>query len=74
MNPELEGTPEIQILRLEDTVSDLDLGKEILRHSGHEKLKSWQGSKYMLLIPGYLGKQISEFKISLRQSKTQIQA
>jgi hypothetical protein len=33
-NPELEGSPVIQILRLGD-VSDLDLGMGILRHSGY---------------------------------------
>jgi hypothetical protein len=43
-NPELESTPVIQSLRLEDTVSDPDLGMEILRHSGHEKLRPKQGS------------------------------
>jgi hypothetical protein len=37
-NPELEGSPMIQILRWEDTVSDLELGMEILRHSGYERL------------------------------------
>jgi hypothetical protein len=35
-NPELEGSPVILIWRLGDTVSDLDLGTEILRHSGYE--------------------------------------
>lgn len=38
-NPELEDTPVIQILRLEGTGFDLDLDMEILRHSGHEKLR-----------------------------------
>jgi hypothetical protein len=38
-NPELEDSPLIQILRLEDTVSDLDLGMEILRYGGYEKLR-----------------------------------
>jgi hypothetical protein len=39
-NPDLEGSPVIQILRLEEIkVSDLDLGMESLRHSGHEKLR-----------------------------------
>jgi hypothetical protein len=39
-NLELEGSPVIQILRLEDTSfwAGLDLGMEILRHSGHENL------------------------------------
>jgi hypothetical protein len=35
-NPELEGSPVILIWRLEIQVSDLDLGMEILRHSGCE--------------------------------------
>jgi hypothetical protein len=34
-NPEMEGTPVIHILRLEDP----DLDTEILRHSGHEKYR-----------------------------------
>jgi hypothetical protein len=33
-NPELEGSPEILIWRL--GVSDLDLGMQILSHSGYE--------------------------------------
>jgi hypothetical protein len=33
-NPELEGSPVILIWRLGVQVSDLDLGMEILRHSG----------------------------------------
>jgi hypothetical protein len=35
-NPELEGAPVNLIWRLEIQVSDLDLGMEILRHSGYE--------------------------------------
>jgi hypothetical protein len=35
-NPELEGSPVILIWRLEIQISDLDLGMEILRHSGYE--------------------------------------
>ena len=51
-NSEMEGVPVIQILRLEDTFSDLDLDMEILRHNGHEKLRPRQGSICTLLIPG----------------------
>jgi hypothetical protein len=40
---------------------------QILRHSGHKKLRSRQGYK------DYWGKQISEFKTSLGQSKFQTQ-
>lgn len=50
-------------------VQDLDM--EILRHSGHEKLRPGQGST--LLMSGNWVKQISEFKVSLGQSKFQIQ-
>jgi hypothetical protein len=41
-NPELEGSPVTLIWRLEIEVSDLDLGMEILRHSGYgfQKIKS----------------------------------
>jgi hypothetical protein len=39
---ELEGSPVIQILRLE--VSDLELDMEILRYSGLEKLSVRQSS------------------------------
>jgi hypothetical protein len=43
-NPELEGTPVIQTLRLEGTgFFDQDLDMEIFRHSGHEKLRPRQG-------------------------------
>jgi hypothetical protein len=38
-NPELEGSPMIQMLRLEDTSFCLDLGMEIMRHNDHENLK-----------------------------------
>jgi hypothetical protein len=34
-NPELEGSPVTLIWRLGDRVSDLELGMEILRHSGY---------------------------------------
>jgi hypothetical protein len=43
-NPEMEGAPVMQILRLETQVSDLNLDMEILRHSGQEKLRLRQGS------------------------------
>jgi hypothetical protein len=43
-NPEMEGTPLIQIMRLETQDSDLDLIKEILRLSGQEKLRLRQGN------------------------------
>jgi hypothetical protein len=40
-NPELEGSPVTLIRRLEIEVSDMDLGMEILRHSGYgfQKIK-----------------------------------
>jgi hypothetical protein len=38
-NPELEGSPVIQILRWKTQVSDLDLGMEMVRHSSYEKLR-----------------------------------
>ena len=38
-NPEMEGSPVILIWRLEREVSGLDLGMEILRHSGYEYQK-----------------------------------
>jgi hypothetical protein len=40
---------------------------QILRNSGHEKF--WPKHRYIPLIPGDKGKQISEFKASLGQSK-----
>jgi hypothetical protein len=41
-NPEMEGSPVILIWRLEREVSGLDLGMEILRHSGYgfQKIKT----------------------------------
>jgi hypothetical protein len=41
-NPELEGSPVTLIWRLGDRSSDLDLGMEILSHSGYgfQKIKS----------------------------------
>ena len=81
-NPELAGTPVIlniysssrgSRLRLEDTDSDLDLGMDLLMHSGHEKLRP-RARQYRPLIPGGRGKEISEFKGSLGQSEFQIQA
>lgn len=46
-NPELEGSPVIQISRLEDTSSDLDIDLEILRHSGHEKFRPREDSTHL---------------------------
>jgi hypothetical protein len=37
-NPELEGTPVIQILRLKMQISDLDLDMEILSYTGPVKV------------------------------------
>jgi hypothetical protein len=61
-NPEMEDTPVIQNLRLEDT--------GFLRHSGQEKLRLRQGSTQ--LIPGDGGQHISEFKACLGQNKFQV--
>jgi hypothetical protein len=51
-NPELEDSPVTLIWRLGDEVFDLDLGMEILRHSGYGFRRLKQGD---LRVQGHLG-------------------
>jgi len=46
-NPEMEGTPVFQSLKIDDASFRPDVDMEILRHSGHEKLRPRQGSTHL---------------------------
>jgi hypothetical protein len=69
-HPELEGSPVIQILRLEDTSFWPGSGTEILRHSGHESLGP--DKVVHTFNPRRLRQGDLRVKVSLGQSKPQI--